>query len=619
MADETIDLLSSDDECRIISFAPGKAKAEPRIIPSERPAGSAADALGDDDAAPGGEKRGSSVGDKSGGDGSDDSDDSAGDAELLRPLSAPGAPATQAGGAALARATLAGGGGGPAAVRGTHGGVGASPELWTLAGMVAAPAATIALSEESDSGDDDYFEELSQEEQARRIQKGKEKKRRQLTKLREREREVKMGAFGKAGKAGGKRAGEGRPGGGAKVAKRARVPAAEKAAEKAEKSAASAKKDEASAAAKVKKDEAAAAKIAAKEKRAAEKARKEVEKAEKEAEKVKAHEEEARVRIAQFQKGGTGNVLASRATVAILLPKEMTEKRVGEKLLNRLEEIYPGQVVVRDKAPMMSSVCWRCRDVVSLGSSQAVLGKEKEFAAVCYSAKDFCDLIHRAAVEQFAMHMLNSLPGKRVELVLVGVDNFCKAEMNRVASSGDREQQKMLVYEALVRDTCVTLWMEYNIVTRHVNDEKAKSEYLILLTERIAMAPHRKEESKLEIDKVYRRAGAGGRLAAKDQNGETRLETSSDLGAIYISFLDNIPSVSRVKARAIRMKYPTLGCLLDAYNTCCNARARSSLLSDVVVGTRRLGPVLSERISQVFTSLDAETRIRSAAPQDGAE
>lgn len=485
----------------------------------------------------------------------DSGDEAAGDAELLRPvLGSRVSPATPHSGRAVPHTSTVTPLPLPAFARATS----RSP-----ADCGENTDAAISLSEgsESDSGDDDYFEELAPAEQARRLAKKKEdakKKRRRSS---------------------GKGAGS--------VAKRKRV------GEGGEEEARNAEE-----------------KARKKEENEVEKARKASERAAKLAEKSKALENANRASVAQFLVGASRETTAVRGTVEILLPKDMTEGRVGKQLAQRLEFLYPGQVVVCDEAPMVSSVCWRCRTVAESG------GVEKELAVVVFSAESFCDLINSDAVEQFAMQALNSLAGKRVELVLMGVEKFCRAEANRVASNVRAGDRSALVTDALFRDACMLLWMEYNMTTHRVNDELEKAEYLIQLTERIAKAPHRKTLTFLDVNLACRQSKNSVQVHSAVADASKKLreaKASTDFGSIWTRLLVAIPGVSRDKADAVRRSYPTLQCLLTAYNNCSDDISRDSLLEGLEVHRRGLGPVLSKRIAFVLTSPESEAQVLSAS------
>lgn len=485
----------------------------------------------------------------------DSGDEAAGDAELLRPvLGSRVSPVTPHYLLAVPRASAVTPLPLPAFARATS----RSP---ADCGENTDAAISLAEESESDSDDDDYFEELAPAEQARRLAKKREDAKRK------RRRSSGKGAGPSAKR---KRVGEGGEEDGRKAEEKAKK----------------------------------------KREREAEKARKASERAAKLAEKDKALEDASRASVAQFLVGASGETTALRGTVEILLPKEMTEGRAGKQLAQRLEFVYPGQIVVCDEAPMVSSVCWRCRTATGSG------GVEKELAVVVFSAESFCDLINSDAVEQFAMLALHSLAGKRVELVLMGVEKFCRAEANRVASNVNAGDRSTLVTDALVRDACMLLWLEYNMTTHRVNDELEKAEYLIQLTERIAKAPHRKNSTFLDINLAYRQSQSSVRVHSAVADASKKLreaKANTDIGSIWTRLLVAIPGVSRDKAEAVRRSYPTLECLLTAYSNCSDDISRDSLLESLEGHRRGLGPVLSKRIAFVLTSPEGETQVLSTS------
>jgi hypothetical protein len=145
-------------------------------------------------------------------------------------------------------------------------------------------------------------------------------------------------------------------------------------------------------------------------------------------------------------------------------------------------------------------------------------------------------------------------------------------------------------------------------------------DHLIEVTQRIALAPHRKPLTFLDANQAYRKAGVGGCVTGEEANGEVRAETSFDHGTMYLGFLVGIPGVSMVKAKAVRQRFPTLRNLFDAYAACTDARERDRLLADLSYTSngRRLGPAVSALVAKVFTSVDGELLIHTGAAP-GAE
>ncbi len=110
------------------------------------------------------------------------------------------------------------------------------------------------------------------------------------------------------------------------------------------------------------------------------------------------------------------------------------------------------------------------------------------------------------------------------------------------------------------------------------------------------------------IDYVWRSARSLAHDPYRPKNDPMRFckakKPSEVKGTVHVkewfSFLCQFPGVSESKAEAIILHYKSFAALMQAYNRCRSETERKSLLENIKVGERRLGPKVSSDIFQVI-------------------
>jgi hypothetical protein len=295
-----------------------------------------------------------------------------------------------------------------------------------------------------------------------------------------------------------------------------------------------------------------------------------------------------------------------------------------------LESLLRDRVSVQDDMPADNIVLWRRRSLdESSGDAtrrRYVVGEEIPYAVICVDASDLCFNIEYGFVEEKFKHLARLLAGKRMEMVLVGAESYCKRTANNMSRSGAVGH---IISGDAVRDACTMLYMEYGISTRHVKKFVDVSRYLVEVTWQLAAAPGRGETTFMDANVGYRYTQSAGTTAGvavgetwdgSAGSGVVRMETAGDRGVVYLNILEKVGGISKEKAKAIRGEHPTLRALLDAYARCGTQRARDDMLADVRMGSgrqRRIGKAASKVVALVFTSRDANAFVHvGSSPGD---
>jgi hypothetical protein len=137
-----------------------------------------------------------------------------------------------------------------------------------------------------------------------------------------------------------------------------------------------------------------------------------------------------------------------------------------------------------------------------------------------------------------------------------------------------------------------------------------------------------REESARFIIDVHRALEA--RTAGQPVVGRTWAEYKSQcarsgpstVGEVFVAMLRQIPGVSAPVAAAVQTAYPTPRVLVQAYlsdrlpDAEAEWKRRATLLSNIKVGLKKIGPALSARIARVF-SMQAYVVSEAAAAAEG--
>lgn len=319
-------------------------------------------------------------------------------------------------------------------------------------------------------------------------------------------------------------------------------------------------------------------------------------------------EKQRQCNIEKFNKFESKSHDYMREGICIILAAGFAQNEV--KLTDMLHCALRAKVVVAKSASLQNAVQWgRRKPVGDCNYSEARVGDHLPFASVICDAVTFWKHVQRRSLAQFASDVKCALPGKRIELVLLGVDEYWKRKL-RAASC-----KYIPASSTAIQENCISLYMQFGITTRRLSNMDEVGSYLIATTDSLVRAQNRKRSNFLDANLDYRKTDAGGRVTYEDRDGRLHLERSSDIGVTYLNIMTQIPGISLEKAKAIRDTFPTLHSLLSNYDACCSDSRRDNMLTDLkfgISGSRRIGPAASKLVANVFTSRDPALLVQSA-------
>lgn len=365
------------------------------------------------------------------------------------------------------------------------------------------------------------------------------------------------------------------------------------------------------------------------------KAERERKKVEKDAEKEAARQK----RVLNAFRNHSSTPLGRQSSVRILVSTTLYNDHSKNDVLKQLRVRYAQQIEVVPERRMSTLITWRRQNFPGSSISEA---EDVPMCIIYFSAQDYLKHISEGTLYNCAQSIKdNCLQLHRIMFVVTGMNRDLQTRNRRFVRNGMTSDDKMgvIITKDAVQDTYVHLYMTHGIRTHEAVDLDEFTHYLCNVTEAIAGSPFRKEKDCISasitnrvfrakvtnrtvvIDSQVSEQGIKEGVADEDidpfsydpvkKTSQIRVESSKDLGNMYLSMLCLVPGVTNTKAKAIRERYPTLRLLLDAYDECSTASDKAKLLADLRSGDRqrRLGPVLSKNIATVLTSIDPKQAV----------
>lgn len=370
-----------------------------------------------------------------------------------------------------------------------------------------------------------------------------------------------------------------------------------------------------------------------------ERARKKAEREQQRALKQAAQKEARQKRIRAAFEGHQSTSLGRQSSVKILVSESMFNDKSPSDPLKRLRLIYPAQIICV-RRPMSGLVTWQRLQVNNSTNENKM--EDVPMCVFIFRAEEYLLHIASGTLDNCAKEVKSAcLTMHKIVFVVCGMNREC-ARRSRLGIGlfGERDGS-VATDKRAIQDSYVHLYMEHSIRTHDVEDLEELTNYLCDVTDAIAAAPFKQEQDYVSASLRSRVAYANvshrtvvfeSSQPQEDSNDDVakdvtescnpklpkpqvRVESSRDLGNIYLSMLCMIPGVTVRKAQAIREHFPTLRLLLDAYDKCNTETEQAKVLADIRTGdhNRRLGPALSKAVANVLTSLDPNMAVKRGA------
>eukprot|EP01104_Vermistella_antarctica_P013926 TRINITY_DN429_c0_g1_i1.p1 TRINITY_DN429_c0_g1~~TRINITY_DN429_c0_g1_i1.p1 ORF type:complete len:622 (+),score=203.11 TRINITY_DN429_c0_g1_i1:291-2156(+) len=207
-------------------------------------------------------------------------------------------------------------------------------------------------------------------------------------------------------------------------------------------------------------------------------------------------------------------------------------------------------------------------------------------------------------------------PGRQVTFIIEGMTKRLKARSTQLRKvyadaekagpnshdaaleAGFRRIPHRTVGDAEVKAAISWLYIDGDVSVRQLSTPRDTADYLHRFTRAIAEAPYRQKSSYNAF------------VAATMSK-----HVNQSLTETYVTQLAQIPGCTIQKGLAIKAHWPTLRNLLEF---CCDntsgetPKAKQKRLADIMVGKRRLGPVLALKIYTLYTSTDGNALLRDS-------
>lgn len=320
-----------------------------------------------------------------------------------------------------------------------------------------------------------------------------------------------------------------------------------------------------------------------------------------------------------------------RDAVQILVSESLFNDTSNNDVLKHIRPAFPDQVISVARS-ISNVITWQYITSARLDDSRSP-PQDANLCVFVFHAEQYLQHMDYLTLDDCVRSIKREygVANRRIIFLICGMDLACKRILRKYVRAGS---ESTIVDKRAVQDSYVQIYMDYDVHVQDMANVDDLSEYLLDLTEAVAVAPYRQEQDMLSASLRFRQArsrtadrtavvsnpaanndgcssddGTGYDLQKK--KAVVHIEREHDLGNLYLMMLCLIPRVSAAKAKSVREKYPTLRVLLDAYDECHSARQRDLLLAELRYGNtnRQIGPSVSKTIADVFNSLDENANV----------
>eukprot|EP01132_Coremiostelium_polycephalum_P003831 gene3831-4772_t len=183
-------------------------------------------------------------------------------------------------------------------------------------------------------------------------------------------------------------------------------------------------------------------------------------------------------------------------------------------------------------------------------------------------------------------------PQKRFTLMVEGLDAYMRKVSTQIGAQIKKgNQQETFINPSEIAKQFVRIQLDYKFTIRKMEKREDILEYLVKMTDTIALLIFRDEQELFEgfCADAIKKKGKG-------------------LTDIWINQLSQINGISIQIARSIVSVYPTIDSLMKAYSKKSTGLEKESMLKNLKIetinGERNLGSSISSRIYHVFNSTD---------------
>ncbi|XP_071479776.1 uncharacterized protein [Diadema antillarum] len=324
-----------------------------------------------------------------------------------------------------------------------------------------------------------------------------------------------------------------------------------------------------------------------------------------------------------------------------VLDTQVIEDSGGAQILSRLQALGCKYVIEAQAIP--SCISWR-RSVMEANLGEDIeLGTlmkttEEREALVIVPVEDFVEMVHAFKAEQrgegspgdmpLSSHVTQlqvQLGGVMPTLVVQGMEKYFRSKKNASqrqyrnavlgVSEDERQRGKkrkrkpedvdILVSRVEVEEALVDLQIRLSCNVRLVETADQLADLIAMFTKAVAETPFKRKRDAAKFSFHVHTNWAGGVRVTKDGQGLLKVWKQQ-----FMQFRNVSPEI----ASAVVSQYPSPQLLMQAYKRCPNEDAAKKLLQDIVVRrgegvlatSRRVGPELSKRVYNFFTSRDGE-------------
>ncbi|XP_072167677.1 uncharacterized protein [Diadema setosum] len=324
-----------------------------------------------------------------------------------------------------------------------------------------------------------------------------------------------------------------------------------------------------------------------------------------------------------------------------VLDNQVIEDSGGAQILSRLQALGCKYVIEAQAIP--SCISWR-RSVmeanlgedIELGTLMKTIDERE--ALVIVPVADFVEMVHAFKAEQRGERSPGDMPlsshvselkvqlgGVMPTLVVQGMEKYFRSKKNasqrqyRNAVLGVPEDERqrgrkrkrkpedvdILVSRVEVEEALVDLQIRLSCNVRLVETADQLADLIAMFTKAVAETPFKRKRDAAKFSFHVHTNWAGGVRVTKDGQGLLKVWKQQ-----FMQFRNVSPEI----ASAVVSQYPSPQLLVQAYKRCPNEDAAKKLLQDIVVRrgegvlatSRRVGPELSKRVYNFFTSRDGE-------------
>lgn len=214
-----------------------------------------------------------------------------------------------------------------------------------------------------------------------------------------------------------------------------------------------------------------------------------------------------------------------------------------------------------------------------------------QFTSVCQINSKNIDELFRTIEEKYKSK-------KNITIVIIGVSSSLNLNKILTRSSGVKSSD--------IENLYLQLQLEHNCVVKYAENAQDLSTLILSFTKAVTVAPEKRLKNlspfNFHVDTMKQFKA----IRVDIENGNKTLEN------LWKQILQQFHQMGIEQAQAIVQQYGTIQSLIQAYRMCSNENDAKHLLAEIQVRrgagvlttTRKIGPVMSEKIWKLFTSID---------------